>query len=1273
MRAARRSIEALLALLGPAVLSAACAGPGARAPSGPRPALPSAFVQAFRDDAVGDPNDAVKAYLDVVRVAAQAGTDPWQVAALQAALDALADRSMPSLDDAADDAALTYRTNQGPAIAAELARVAGDAKGAFARGLIERALASMAEHDGDAAGAARHRAAAGCLRDALVVGPVAWAAVTGVNDVGPLDQPEARIEGAYPSATAFDTPVHPIAVRSQGCAIDLSAESTRAGVRAVIADVTVPRTQSIGLVLRAHGAATLRAGGTVVLQRPFELGDGQAARFVRVVASPGTLRLVARVGTAKEDDVVEIDAFDETGAPLAAETPRVGSRSPGRVLRVEPALPPPASNEDEAVLSAAASLAAGDPHDAEQALWATATRATVRPDLAMLYGRAVEKTRDLSATTRAERARSAYEHVLEAWPESWEARIAHAVLAGVRRGRDEAGIEELSDLDTLAAKSKVAVPAFVDAFEAMVAGREELFDRADAALSRARNALGKTAFFSDAEDAARRRVGAERAASACAQGRPKAHDTLDCLDALHQMGDHAGQARELARLRDLLGAPNAFLAVELREALAARDTVTARRAFGAMLPGHRTMSALAMLAGPGDLGPLLLQMAPTADDAPAAIAPLLRVAGEQAAHDETGALDELAEKLAAQDRAKSTLPNAGTAVLLHTERYDVSADGLVHWLLFDVRRVNGTTDVEDNAQAAAPDIWGRATMRALRRRILKKDGRIIEPDHTPRASQAHADLSQLEQGDAVEAVYEGYALPGDTGDIGVDTPDLLPARTAVHEATIELRVPRALHGSLWSHTALGHAAEHVEGESRVMTWHIVDKPARREEDGVPKMDRNVGVSFSTARWAGISRALHETVAALDEHDPEIAAWAHDATADAGTSPRAIVDALVTASGKALREADADTLSDLGGGIEPVQSQTARTFLASHAGSRTWLVLRSLRELGIACDLVVAENEPYSADPSFPPHFGRFVHPLLVAHVPAGSGAKADAQDVWVDADVSGPPLPAGRISPELRGRLALGPDGSIAPLPVVGSRQDERDEIDVRLALDSQGTAHGTFAVLLRGRDAQQLAEALFRIVGADRQRALRDVVLAWLPWANVDDVELASTEGSWQVSLRAAVSVNGYAQAEGDKTWLLPGLDALHWAWPRARVSSLSATFASRAGRESALAVSSAVQYHVHRRVDLPPDTVVSRVPGPLDVKSKLLEASRAMTVADGVVEDDFVLGVATGTVSASDYESFVQAAHAADDGFLASTRLRPAPTASGPVDAYPAERHSP
>lgn len=1230
---------------------AACA-PAARAPVAVDRPLPSVFAEAFRIEALDEPDRAVTAYLHLVSRAAQADGDPWQVPTLEASLDALTDRTLPALGSAARDAALAQRTRLEPAIAESLSHAMGQAKGPFARGLIAAALTSMAERQGDAVAAERARAASGCAREALVVGPVEWPSVTGVDDRGPLDRADARIESAYPTSGAFETQVHPVAVRGRGCAIDLSAESSRPGVREVVVDLTVPKPQTIGLVLRAHGAAIVRVAGVPVLDRPFELGDGDAARFARLSVGEGVVRVVARVGTAKEDDWIEIDGFAEDGSPLRAGAPAIGSTSSGRITGAQALSFPSHGGDDETLLSAAASLAAGDGPDAERTLWSVATHPNARPDIALLYARAVETAHDLSAATRAERARSAYEHAVETWPTSWEAIIGHALLAGVRRGQEEAGLEMLRDLDDVRAKNPQATSPMLDAFEALTAGREKLFDRAQEALARARKSLDGTALLADAEDASSPRVGPDLAASSCDLRRPIAHDTLGCFEALRSSGERVRQAAELARLRVLFGAPQRFLPLELRDLVVAGDAA-ARRVFDAMLPAERTLAALALVSstapGSSEARSQLLSLALTSRDSPGSIDALLRAAGD----DPGGAFDDLADRIAAEDRAHPILPDAATAVLAHTERYDVSPAGLVHWILFDERRVSGTMDVDENAQAATPDIMGRAAQRAVRRRILKKDGRVLEPDRAPRATQAHADLSQLEQGDVVEAVYEGWALPGDSGDIGIDTPDLLSQRTAVHKASIELHLPLHLQGSLWSHPFLGKATERVDGEERVLTWELADRPARRLEDGVPRMDRSVDVSFSSARWTTIARALRETLAGLDEHDPEISAWAKEAVSGADGTQRSIVDTLVVAAGKSLREADPGTLSDYGGGTGPVQAQTARTFLAAHDGSRSWLVLRGLRELGIPADLVVAENDPYSADPSFPPHYGRFVHPLVVAHV-----RTADhVDDVWIDADVSGPPLPAGRISPELRGRLALHADGAIAPLPPLESGQ-ARDEVDVRLTLDSHGDARGSFAVLLRGREAQELAESLFRIVGAERQRALREVVLAWLPWANVDDVELASSEGSWQVSLRANVSVSGYAQAEQRsgqraKTWLLPGIDALHSSWPRARVSGLASTFATQAGRQSALAVSASVDYHVHRRIELPPSAVVTRTPGPLDLKSKLVDASRRMVIDGGALQDDFVLGVTTGTVPTDDYGAFVATAHRVDDAFLASTRV--------------------
>jgi hypothetical protein len=445
---------------------------------------------------------------------------------------------------------------------------------------------------------------------------------------------------------------------------------------------------------------------------------------------------------------------------------------------------------------------------------------------------------------------------------------------------------------------------------------------------------------------------------------------------------------------------------------------------------------------------------------------------------------------------------------------------------------------------------------------------------------------------------------------------------------------------------------------------------RRIEYGVPKMDRNVGVSFSTATWGDVGRGLRETIASLDADSPEVTAWAKQVencptTAIAPTEvstktcgpSRALVEKVVAASGQAVKEASGMALADIDLGRSGGQGLTARTTLATHEGSRTWLIIRALAELGIPADVVVAENEPFSDSASFPPHFGRFMHPLAVAHVtdPAKPGV---VEDIWIDADVPGPPLPAGRISPELRGRNALRADGRIEPLPLVGNGA-ERDEIDERLVVDEQGNAKGVLTVLLRGRSAQDLAEALVRLVGNERQKALRGIALAWVPFATVEKVELSSTEGSWQVAIRAELTAPAYAQVEGTKagsrSWVLPGIDPIHYVFPRPFATTLSATYASQATRETALAINHATQYHVHRRVELPPKAAIARLPGPFEGKGPLFSALRKIAVAGNTIDEDFTLEVSTGTVPKEGYDAFVAETHRADDAFRASTHVKP------------------
>src|ERR1700735_4159858 len=139
-----------------------------------------------------------------------------------------------------------------------------------------------------------------------------------------------------------------------------------------------------------------------------------------------------------------------------------------------------------------------------------------------------------------------------------------------------------------------------------------------------------------------------------------------------------------------------------------------------MSPGEVTMSDLygvSKLAGGAapDLYGRLHDAVTLARDAPSAWPALLSALDQ----DPVAAFAGIAEELSNADRAHPIPEDAATAVLAHTEKYDVDASGIVHAILFDVRRVGGTTDVEENAQAEPPDLLGRSTLRVLCRRILK--------------------------------------------------------------------------------------------------------------------------------------------------------------------------------------------------------------------------------------------------------------------------------------------------------------------------------------------------------------------------------------------------------------------------------------------------------------------------------------------------------------------------------------------------------------------------
>ena len=1248
-------------------------------PGSPKVAAAPSLAPGYAAALAAEAQDSTAAgpYLDLLDLAIANPRAPGALAAGTAAIDALVTGSTAGLDGMGATA-IAFRSREGFPHVVDRLRLAWaaaavrpaplDPNGAvaqpsalpFLRGSVAGALHEMALFQGDSAAAEVWASRRGCASTATVVAPLDWTPLRGLDTALPIG-PDDAIAKTYPGIAPFAAAIAPEILHADRCQLDVNTTSFLAGTRALVVDVIVPFAQTIHLALTTASAAVVDVGGVRAMTRAFEAGGRPVQRLASVRVPEGTVRVVVKLAQKGEGSQVELDVLGDDGLPLRTHAPRPGESAKTRATAASAVeITPIGPSENEVLLTAAGLLGLGEARAAEHLLeqqkapGAEATAPSPSPGLALLYSRAIESAEDLPETKMTERIRASLERVLAAWPKSWEGRVGHARATERRRGLGEGATQALRELgatpaDATKGDDVATRDRMLTAYTAVTARRTAIPDVAENAYTALAAAAPGSPLLASVDARLHPRVGTAAVDAACHAGLSRAE--TDCLDALRDRGDFAAALVEIDRLRKLRDAPEGLRDLELNVRIRSGDLKGALAVHDSMHPAERRMlDALGFSAGRGDRRATQSRLARdrlAARDAPYAIDPLVRALGLEL--DPAPRLEAEGRKLVLADQKEAFLPGAATAVLRHSERYQIDASGLVHYVTYDLRRVSGTTDVASGGVTYGPTVDGRGAPKLLRKRIHKADGRVLEPDAAANAAQA-SDLSQLEAGDYVEQITEGRALPGDTGQLVIDTPDLLPERTSVREATIEIRRATTIPFAIWSHPLLGKAVEKVDGDFTVSTWEMKNQAPRRIEDGVPKLERSCSVSLGTQTWEQIARAAEENLRSLEEQDPYVTRWANEAAGDDKKPSRALVERIVAAVGKKVKIASSGELSDVaavyGGGS---QRTTARTILELGQGSRSWVVYRALRELGVKAELAIAEIEPFSASANFPPHVGRFRHALVIAHPPEG--------DLWIDADVEGPPLPPGRISPELRGRSALVASRGI--VTVEGASSEAGDEVDLRLALDDKGDAKGTFTVLLHGRTAQTLAEAFETVVGSDRQELLRGVVLGWVPWADVDDVTVSSTEGSWEVALRAKIAVHGYGRPEGKggKTWVLAGLEPVHIVFPRATVGTLGATYASRGARQNALSIDAPIQYHVHRRIELPAGARVTRAPTNLDVLGPNLTARRTTTSAGQVLEDSFTLSLPTGTIAAESYPVFVSKVQAVDNGFMAGTRVQVKP----------------
>lgn len=1242
----------------------ACGGPPKHA-GGELTALGARFEQALRDEAEGRDGKALEETLALAKDVASV----QDFASADAAYAVTALLTEPLDDGDLRFAGLAHRQGALADTARALEKAAEHGSSAGARPILALSATELYEQAGLGKEAARARTASGCVHTATVAAPDSYRHEA-VRERTELSRPKMPWPGR--TTSVFGAQEADAISRGLGCELSAVAASSAPGARSLAVDVVTDGKSEI-VVHAVGGALAMHLGGS----RIFAVRAGaqhEERHWIAGAAVEGdVVRLVVRTVADDESHTLSLYVVDGNGNPLATKPVSAGSMADGKVTRVLPAStwhPESVTDPAERTFAAHGLIARGHPKEASALVHGKPGAAAAHAEVL-----ALEEASDLADSDRLDRQREALERLLAAWPDAWQARLLLAENAGRRRGDAERAIATFRalgvDASGIAKSSEWNKPALLWPIWALT--REaRLYDVAkelEARLPPASSPWTRELRLSQRELPA-----SELVREACGPNRPTAID-LRCQAALATAGKTREALAELERITILRGAPRGDVHARLRLALALGDQAKVIALARDMTPGERTLAILFLAQGKG-LPPTeaaLFEAAVRSSDAIVSLPALAPRAAVATGSDFVRSFDERGLAAVEKDRKSPAQPDAPTLVLDRIERYALEPGGLLHYWIGDVRRLSGTADVEGNAEARRPSIYGLATSSVRLRRILKKDGRTLLPDPTPMASQAHAELSQLEAGDYVLSVYEGFGLPGPTWNLGFDTPDLLPARTAVENATLEVRWPSSVAAQVFVHPAWGKSVERSDGRNKVLSASIAHAKVRKIGDHLPRSQRTVHLSFSTTTWRELAQAMGDEAARITEPDAEVSRFAAQALATAarvsaggkGTAGerREIahkVDVLTRAVGERVTRAVGSNLADYAvASAYGMTHETARSILTVREGSRTIVLRAALQSASVQSEVVVAEQEPWSNGESYPPHPGRFVRPLLF--VPAQGDLKSP---LWIDADVPGAPLPAGRVSPELHGRLAVHlPGGAIEKLPE-SAFQVAEDEIDIRMSLDDAGNAKGEITLLLRGRLAQELSAAFERVVGQERDRVLRSLVSAWVAGATVDEAAYSDQVG---IAVRARFTAGAYAErlnaaapqpaskVGSTATFVLPGHVALHFDSGGER-STLLERYGDSLAREGTLSVRDAVRYHVRRTIEMPAGYTLSRGPGPLRVEAEGLRAERSFAVdAKGsTLTDNVTVSIETQTIEGAKVGAFVETLRQIDEGLLASVSIK-------------------
>jgi len=570
-----------------------------------------------------------------------------------------------------------------------------------------------------------------------------------------------------------------------------------------------------------------------------------------------------------------------------------------------------------------------------------------------------------------------------------------------------------------------------------------------------------------------------------------------------------------------------------------------------------------------------------------------------------------------RDYEKSGLSLEGTAArVLDYAAIWVHDDGSSRMLEHEVVRIQSPEAISKLAEH--PKLEGVV----LHARVLKKDGRVLEPEEVP--GKPTITFPHLEVGDYIE--YEHVMTKaGDGRGKQYVSPHWFFREENIAYARSEFVVIVPDGKALDIETHGGAPAPAVEKKDGVVSrrWRVDRSPAGVIEPGSPPITEflpSVRVGWGVELGERL-RALADSLADVAPVDPRVRRIA-----------RKIVEPLpASAEAQRAQKLYRWVLANVEEGPEP----DGRRVVVGKRGNRWRGFMTLCRALGMPTSYVVARNRLAPEPTGNISRATQFTEPLVRVSTKRGP--------LWLT--VSSKFAPFGYVPAEIRGVPAyvLGPSGPKSiTTPAGGTEDSVVYEGDVVLAADGSAKLDlvqrftGKYAMAVRSA-VMQLPEAQLRDLVESKLlgRALRGARLIKHELANLDDLDEP-------LLLKMKAEMPGFAQASGGDLSIAPPFAP--------RVAALAALPA----RQTPLLIGEATHQEVRIKVALPKGASLRDVLA----GSTLKDGDRSVKIADRLEGEtlilDRALDIPAGRVKPDAYPSFLEFARRVDAALGRDVRVR-------------------